>query len=204
MPRRSPKSASKPRRSPGAGGFDRTKIERSIRLLLEGVGEDTSRQGLRDTPRRVCDLYEEILSGMWQDPAAQLKSIRAEHDHDMVIVKDIGFASICEHHLLPFIGTVAVAFIPRGKRIVGISKIVRAVDIVSRRLQIQERMTAQLADVIDKQLKPAGVLVKVEAEHLCMTIRGVKKPGSVIVTTEARGNLRQADKQALVLSSFSS
>lgn len=141
---------------------------------------------------------------MWQDPAAQLKSIKAEHDHDMVIVKNIGFASVCEHHLLPFLGKVAVAFVPRGKRIVGISKIVRAVDIVSHRLQIQERMTAQLADAIHKQLKPAGVFVKVEAEHLCMTIRGVKKPGSLIVTTEARGILKRPDKQALVLSSFSS
>ncbi len=204
MPRRSPKRASKPGSRSKARHFDRAGVERAVRLLLDGVGEDSSRQGLLDTPRRVCDLYEEVLSGMWQDPAAQLKSIKAEHDHDMVIVKNIEFASVCEHHLLPFLGKVAVAFVPRGRRIVGISKIVRAVDIVSHRLQIQERMTAQLADAIHKQLKPAGVFVKVEAEHLCMTIRGVKKPGSLIVTTEARGILKRPDKQALVLSSFSS
>jgi GTP cyclohydrolase I len=203
MPRRSPKRASKSGSTSKARHFDRAEVERAVRLLLDGVGEDSSRQGLRDTPRRVCDLYEEILSGMWQDPAEKLKSIRAEHDHDMVIVKNISFASVCEHHLLPFLGKVAVAFVPRGRRIVGISKIVRAVDIVSHRLQIQERMTAQLADAIHKQLKPAGVFVKVEAEHLCMTIRGVKKPGSLIVTTEARGILKRPEKQALVLSSFS-
>jgi GTP cyclohydrolase I len=203
-PRRSSKRAPKRPSKSKPKSFDRPTVERAIRLLLDGIGEDRSRPGLIDTPRRVCDLYEEILSGMWQDPADQLSSIRAEHDHDLVIVKDIRFASVCEHHLLPFLGKVGVAFVPRGKRIVGVSKIVRAVDIISQRLQIQERMTAQLADVIQKELKPSGVLVKVEAEHLCMTIRGVKKPGSLIVTTEARGVLRQPGKQALVLSSFSS
>ena len=203
-PRRSPKRASKRPSRSKPRCFDRSAVERAIGLLLDGIGEDRSRAGLIDTPRRVCDMYEEILSGMWQDPADQLRSIRAEHDHDLVIVKGIRFASVCEHHLLPFLGKVDVAFVPRGKRIVGVSKVVRAVDIISQRLQIQERMTAQLADVIQKELKPSGVFIKVEAEHLCMTVRGVKKPGSLIVTTEARGVLRQPGKQALVLSSFSS
>jgi GTP cyclohydrolase I len=199
MPRRTTK-----RTKPTRPGFDRAKIERAVKLLLEGIGEDGLRAGLADTPRRVCDLYEEVLSGMWEDPSQPLKPIRAEHDNDMVIVKNIGFTSICEHHLLPFIGKVGVAYVPRGRRIVGISKIVRTVDTISRRLQIQERMTGEIANVINRKLKPSGVLVVVEAEHLCMTIRGVKKSGSVIVTTDAKGVLKQAERQALVLSSLSS
>jgi GTP cyclohydrolase I len=198
MPRRSPKTPKRPRRK-----FDRAKIERAVRLMLEGIGEDGRREGLADTPRRVCDLYEEILSGMWEDPAEPLRTIKAEHQQDLIIVKGIGFASICEHHLLPFVGKVGVAYVPRGKRIVGISKIVRAVDTISHRLQIQERMTSQIASAINQQLKPAGVFVMVEAEHLCMTIRGVKKSGSVIVTTEAKGTLKRPERQALVLSSLS-
>jgi GTP cyclohydrolase I len=167
------------------------------------MGEDGTRQGLKNTPDRVSDLYEEILCGMWQDPAQYLKPIKADREHDLVVVKNIGFASVCEHHLLPFFGKAHVAYQPKGRRIVGISKIVRVVDVLASRLQIQERMTAQIADVIAKQLKPAGVLVQVEAEHLCMTVRGVKKPGSLIVTSEARGNLKQPERQALVLSRFS-
>jgi GTP cyclohydrolase I len=195
MPRRRDKTAKRQ--------FDTAKVRRAINLLLEGIGEDSAREGLLETPRRVCDLYEEILSGMRENPAVFLTPIKAEHDHDMVIVKSIGFASVCEHHLLPFIGRVGVAYVPRGRRIVGISKIVRAVDAIAHKLQIQERMTSQIADAINKELKPAGVFVLVEAEHLCMTIRGVKKPGSLIVTMEARGVLKQPEKQALVLSSFS-
>ena len=195
MPRRRTRKAPK--------SFDRSKVQRAIKLLIDGMGENGSRRGLEDTPRRVCDLYEEILSGMWEDPAGYIRPIRADREHDLVVVKNIRFASVCEHHLLPFFGEVGVAYQPKGRRIVGISKIVRAVDAIARRLQIQERMTAQIADVMAKQLKPAGVLVRVEAEHLCMTVRGVKKPGSVIVTTEARGVLKQPARQALVLSSLS-
>ena len=194
-----------PGRAGGRSGrkFDRAKVEQAVKLLLEGVGEKTSRDGLRETPRRVCDLYEEILSGARDDPARYLKPIRSEHNHDLVVVKSIRFTSVCEHHLLPFIGTVGVAYAPRGRRIVGISKIVRAVDAIAHRLQIQERMTAEIADLIAKELKPAGVYVIVEAEHLCMTIRGVKKPGASIVTTEARGVLKQPDRQALAVSALS-
>jgi GTP cyclohydrolase I len=185
------------------GRFDRAKVERAVRLLIQGVGADPASEELLATPRRVCDLYQEILGGMWQDPAKLIKPIKADRDHGLVVVKDIRFESICEHHLLPFFGTVGVAYVPDGRRIVGISKIVRAVNAIAHRPQIQERMTAQIADVIDKGLKPAGVLVRVEAEHLCMTIRGVKKPGASIVTIEARGILEQPERQALALSSIS-
>ena len=195
--------AGKPRRGTKHGRKpDPAKVKRAIELLLEGIGEDPDRPGLKDTPRRVSELYEEILSGMWQDPVEFVVPLRADQDHDLVVVKELGFASMCEHHLLPFVGKVGVAYQPRAKRIVGVSKVVRAVDIVSSRLQIQERMTAQIADAIASQLKPAGVLVRVEAEHLCMTIRGVKKPGSLVVTTEARGVFRQPARQAVALASL--
>lgn len=183
--------------------FDRAKVERAVRLLIQGVGADVASEELAETPRRVCDLYREILGGMWQDPANLMKPIKADRDHGLVVVKNIRFESVCEHHLLPFFGKVGVAYVPEGRRIVGISKIVRAVEAIAHRLQIQERMTAEIADVIDRRLKPAGVLVRVEAEHLCMTVRGVKKPGASIVTTEARGILEQPERQALALSSIS-
>jgi GTP cyclohydrolase I len=192
----------------GRGGegrrhFDRLKVERAVRLLIEGLGAPLPSKELAETPRRVCDLYQEILCGMWEDPGEFIKPIAADRDHDLVIVKDIRFESLCEHHMLPFFGRVGVAYVPEGRRIVGISKIVRAVDAIAHRLQIQERMTSEIADVIDQRLKPAGVLVRIEAEHLCMTVRGVKKPGAQIVTVEARGILEQPERQALVLPSIS-
>ncbi|MFH1221442.1 MAG: GTP cyclohydrolase I FolE [Candidatus Eisenbacteria bacterium] len=199
--KRTPKKTSKKTRKPAR--FDRSKVERGVGLILEGIGENSSRDGLKETPRRVCDFYEELLAGMWEDAAGHLEPLRTEYDHDLVIVKNIRFTSICEHHLLPFIGTVGVAYIPKGGRIVGISKIVRAVDVVAGRLQIQERMTSEIANVIAKELKPAGVFIMVEAEHLCMTVRGVRKPGTLIVTTEARGVLKRPERQAFVISSFS-
>ena len=195
MPRRAGKKRS--------DRFDRAKVERAVKLLIQGVGADVASEELAETPRRVCDLYQEILGGMWQDPGELIKPIKTDRDHGLVVVKDIRFESVCEHHLLPFFGRVAVAYVPKGRRIVGISKIVRAVDAIAHRLQIQERMTTEIADVIDRRLKPSGVLVRVEAEHLCMTVRGVKKPGASIVTTEARGILEQPERQALVLSSIS-
>jgi GTP cyclohydrolase I len=178
-------------------------VEKAVRLLLEGVGADTAREGLRKTPQRVADYYQEILSGIGVDPRKYLTPIITDYEQDVVIVKNIGFVSICEHHLLPFIGKVHVGYIPDSGKIVGVSKIVRAVDTIAGRLQIQERMTVELADAIDSRLSPAGVLVYVEAEHLCMTIRGVKKPGALMVTSEARGILKESDRQALILSSFS-
>lgn len=182
--------------------FDRAKVEKAVGLLLEGIGEDPGRDGLVETPRRVAGFYEEILVGMGIDPAKYLVPLTTDYEQDIVIVKDIGFVSICEHHMLPFIGKVHVGYVPDDGKLVGVSKILRAVDAVAGRLQIQERMTAELADAIDSKLGPAGVLVLIEAEHLCMTIRGVKKPGALMVTSEARGVLREPDRQALVLSSF--
>lgn len=203
----------RPRGASGGGGsvrrkidrtrFDRVAVERGVRLILAGIGEDLGRSGLRDTPRRVADFYQEILSGMWEDAAGHLQPIMTGYEHDLVVVKNIRFTSICEHHLLPFIGTVGVAYIPKGGRIVGISKIVRAVDAVSKRLQIQERMTREIAEAVARELKPAGVFVMVEAEHLCMTMRGVRKPGTQILTTEARGVLKRPERQAFVVSSLS-
>jgi GTP cyclohydrolase I len=195
--------AKKRTKKAGRSGFDRAKVERAVKLLLEGIGENPGRGGLIDTPRRVAEFYEEILSGAGVDPAKYLVPLTTDHLQDIVIVKNIGFVSICEHHMLPFIGRAHVGYVPAEGRIVGVSKIVRAVDAVAGRLQIQERMTAELADAIDSNLRPAGVLVLIEAEHLCMTIRGVKKPGSLMVTSESRGVLGEPDRQALVLSSFS-
>jgi GTP cyclohydrolase I len=183
--------------------FNAAKVEKAIRLLLDGIGEDPERGGLAQTPRRVADFYEEILSGTGIDPAKYLTPITTDYTQEAVIVKDISFVSICEHHMLPFIGKAHVGYVPGSGRIVGVSKIVRAVDAFAGRLQIQERMTVELADMIQSQLRPAGVLVYIEAEHLCMTIRGVKKPGALMVTLEARGVLREPERQALVLSSFS-
>jgi GTP cyclohydrolase IA len=203
MAKRMTRAKPRTRRGPLRGGFDRVAVERGMRLVLDGIGGNTERPGLRATPRRVCDSYEELLSGMWEDPASHLKPIQAGRNHDLVVVKNIHFTSMCEHHLLPFMGTVGVAYLPKGGRIVGISKIVRAVDAIARRLQMQERMTAEIADVIAAALRPAGVFVIVEAEHLCMTVRGVRKPGAMIVTTEARGILKQPARQAAVLASLS-
>jgi GTP cyclohydrolase I len=201
--RTNPVGRAKPDRAKArSGGFDRATVEAGVRLILEGVGEKARRDGLRETPRRVCDFYEELLAGMREDAASYLRPITTEYDQDIVIVKHIRFTSMCEHHLLPFIGTVSVAYVPKGGRIVGISKIVRTVDAVARRLQIQERMTGEIADAVASQLKPAGVLVLVEAEHLCMTVRGVRKPGAMVVTTAARGALRRPDRQASVVASL--
>jgi GTP cyclohydrolase I len=183
--------------------FDRARVEKAVRLLLDGIGEDPGREGLEATPRRVADFYEEMLSGMGVNPAKYLAAITTDYSQDIVTVRNIGFVSMCEHHMLPFIGKVHLGYVPDNGNIVGVSKLVRAVDAVAGRLQIQERMTVELADAIESKLRPAGVLVYVEAEHLCMTIRGVKKPGALMVTSEARGVLKEPDRQALVLSSFS-
>lgn len=195
--------AQKRPKRPRENKFNRSKVEKAVRLLLEGVGEDASREGLDQTPRRVADFYQEILSGMGVDPARYLKPVSAGFTQDIIIVKDISFVSICEHHMLPFIGKVHIGYVPDGGRIIGVSKLVRAVDAVAGSLQIQERMTSEIADAIASNLEPAGVLVHIEAEHLCMTIRGVKKPGTLMVTSEARGVLREPDRQALVLAAFS-
>ncbi len=168
---------------------DLSAAEDAIRKLLEAVGEDPNREGLKETPRRVAQMYRELLAGMEEDPRKYLTPIEGVEHEEMVIVRGIDFYSLCEHHLLPFFGQVHVVYIPRGK-VVGLSKIVRAVEALSRRLQVQERMTRELADALMDALNPWGVMVVIEAEHLCMTMRGVKKPGSKIITSAVRGTCR--------------
>jgi len=167
---------------------DKGKIEQGVRLLLEGVGEDLNREGLKDTPRRVATMYEEIFKGIGQDPKDVLVATFGENHEEMVLVKDIPFYSVCEHHLMPFLGKAHVAYIPgQDGRIAGISKLARVVDVVSKRLQVQERLTTQISDTLMDCLKPRGVMVVIEAEHLCMSMRGINKPGSVTVTSAVRG-----------------
>ena len=165
---------------------DQKKVQEAIKLLLEGIGEDTDREGLKETPERIGRMYEEICGGMDQDAGEHLSKVFSVDNNEMVLEKDITFYSMCEHHLMPFYGKAHVAYIPNGK-VVGLSKLARTVEVYARRLQIQERMTAQIADDIMKYLAPQGVMVMLEAEHMCMTMRGIKKPGSQTVTMVTRG-----------------
>ena len=167
-------------------------IRSSVTNILRAVGEDPEREGLRDTPKRVAALYREIFSGMGLDPSEAINTVFEEETRDAVILKDVGFFSTCEHHLLPFFGVAQMGYVPRGK-VAGASKLVRALDVVSRRPQLQERMTSQLADAICAALNPAAVAVVLEAEHLCMVMRGVRRPGSKVVTTALRGPFADAD-----------
>ncbi|MGD2295555.1 MAG: GTP cyclohydrolase I FolE [Candidatus Aminicenantes bacterium] len=170
--------------------MDLKKIEEGVRLILEGVDENPERPGLQGTPKRVAIMFSEILGGKEDDPAKQLQPIDGEKHDEMVLIKNIPLYSMCEHHLLPFAGVAHVAYIPKGGRIVGLSKIARLVDILSRRLQVQERLTKQVADLIDGQLKPLGVMVVIEAEHMCMSMRGANKPKALTVTSAVRGSFR--------------
>ncbi len=170
---------------------DQSRVEKAVREILEAIGEDADREGLQSTPARVAAMYSELFSGIDDDPARHLTStFAAEHD-EMVMVKDIPFASLCEHHLVPFMGRAHVAYIPSDDgRITGLSKLARLVEVFARRLQVQERLTTQIADTVESVLRPKGVLVVVEAEHLCMSMRGVKKPGALTVTSAVRGLFR--------------
>jgi GTP cyclohydrolase I len=170
---------------------DLERVQAAVSEILSAIGEDTERDGLVQTPHRVAKMYQELFAGLDDDPARHLTvTFAAEHD-EMVMVRDIPFASLCEHHLVPFIGRAHVAYIPgRDGRITGLSKLARLVDGYARRLQVQERMTTQIADAIDKALGPRGVLVVVEAEHLCMSMRGVKKPGTMTITSAVHGLFR--------------
>jgi GTP cyclohydrolase IA len=172
-----------------------TQIEEAVRLILEAIGEDPNREGLLDTPKRVAKMYEEVFVGLNQDPKEYFETIFGEEHEELVLVKDIPFYSMCEHHLVPFFGQAHVAYIPRNGKVTGLSKLARAVEAVSRRPQLQERITSTIADSIMETLEPHGVMVVIEAEHMCMTMRGVKKPGSKTVTSAARGVLAQ-DAQA--------
>ena len=170
---------------------DVKRVEAAVTEILIAIGEDVGRDGLLNTPRRVASMYEELFSGLHDDPGRHLEvTFAAEHD-EMVMVRDIPFASLCEHHLVPFLGRAHVAYIPaEDGRITGLSKLARLVDGYARRLQVQERMTTEIADAIDKALSPRGVLVVIEAEHLSMSMRGVKKPGTMTVTSSVRGLFR--------------
>lgn len=166
--------------------MDKDKIRKGVRLILEGVGEDITREGLVETPNRIASMYEELAAGYTDDAAKHLQTKFHVEDNDMVMEKDIHFYSFCEHHMLPFYGTAAVAYIPDGE-IVGLSKIARTIEVFAKRFQLQERLTAQVADTFMEELAPQGVMVLVEAEHMCMTMRGIKKPGTKTVTVVTRG-----------------
>ncbi|HHV76708.1 MAG TPA: GTP cyclohydrolase I FolE [Syntrophothermus lipocalidus] len=167
--------------------MDIEKIEKAVIMIIEAIGEDKDREGLRDTPRRVARMYAELFSGIEEDPSKHLQVLFTEHHDELVLIKDIPLYSMCEHHLLPFYGKAHVAYIPRKGRITGLSKLVRVVEGFAKRPQLQERLTSQIADSIMERLQPWGVAVVIEAEHMCMTMRGVNKPGSMTVTSAVRG-----------------
>ncbi|MGA2093993.1 MAG: GTP cyclohydrolase I FolE [Sedimentisphaerales bacterium] len=170
--------------------IDEARIEKAVREILSAVGEDLNRDGLKDTPARVARMYGELLAGMRDDPGKYLEKVFNENYDEIVLLRDIPFYSVCEHHLMPFIGTAHVAYLPSG-RILGVSKLARIVDCFARRLQTQERLTTQIADCLMSNLKPMGAAVVLEAAHSCMTIRGIKKPGSIMVTSAIRGSFRK-------------
>ncbi len=169
---------------------DQNRIARAVHEMLEAIGEDPGREGLLDTPRRIAEMYGELFAGLHQDPREVLSTGFEESHREMIILKDIPFYSLCEHHFLPFHGRAHVGYVPEG-RIVGASKIARAVDILARRPQMQERLTGQIADAIMDGLSPDGVAVVMRAEHLCMTMRGVQKPGTTLITSAIRGGFRR-------------
>lgn len=169
---------------------DLDKIARGVQLILEGIGEDTRRAGLRRTPQRVAEMYAELTTGMREDARQHVVPLEGDTHNEMVIVKDIHIASLCEHHLAPFVGKCHIAYIPKQGRILGLSKLARLADTFARRLQVQERLTSQIADTMFDHLKPLGVMVVIEAEHTCMTLRGVKKAGAITVTSAIRGGFR--------------
>ena len=170
--------------------MEHKKIMLGVRLILEGIGEDVLREGLLDTPQRVVKMYEEICSGYQQDGKKHLSKVFKVEDNEMIVEKDIPFHSLCEHHMMPFFGKVHIGYIPKGK-VVGLSKLARTVEVYARRLQLQERMTNQVADALMEHLDAKGAIVMIEGEHLCMTMRGVKKVGSKTVTLVKRGEFKE-------------
>ncbi|PSL41981.1 GTP cyclohydrolase I [Planomicrobium soli] len=180
---------------------DLEKIEKAVTMILEAVGEDINREGILDTPKRVAKMYAEVFSGLHEDPKEFFKTVFHEGHEELVLVKDIPFYSMCEHHLVPFFGKAHVAYIPRDGVVTGLSKLARAVETVARRPQLQERITSTIADSLVDTLNPHGVFVMVEAEHLCMTMRGIKKPGAKTVTAVSRGVFEEdAIKRSEVIS----
>lgn len=172
---------------------DLDKIERAVEMILEAVGEDVGREGLQDTPKRVAKMYAEVFAGLKEDPKEYFRTVFHENHEELVLVKDIPFYSMCEHHLVPFFGKAHIAYIPRDGVVTGLSKLARAVETVAKRPQLQERITSTIADSMMETLNPHGVYVMVEAEHMCMTMRGIKKPGSKTVTAVSRGILETDD-----------
>ena len=192
---------SKPARLPEV---DLDRIARGVRLILEGIGEDPNREGLLDTPKRVAEMYAELTAGMREDAAQHIIPLSGNKHDEMVIVKDISIASICEHHLAPFVGRCHVAYIPKNGRILGLSKLARLTETFARRLQLQERLTSEIANTLFERLQPLGVMVVIEAEHTCMTLRGVKKSGAITVTSAVLGGFRKdprtrAEAMALIM-----
>ncbi|MFZ5969373.1 MAG: GTP cyclohydrolase I FolE [Bacillota bacterium] len=186
--------------------MDKQRIERAVREILEAIGENPDREGLKDTPRRIANMYEEIFAGMTEDPKKHLEIFFQEEKHEeLVLVKDIPFYSMCEHHLVPFFGHAHVGYLPKDGKLTGLSKLARVVETISKRPQLQERLTANVADTLVEMLDPYGVIVVVEAEHMCMTMRGVKKPGSKTITSAVRGLFNadaKARAEAMALISF--
>lgn len=187
--------------------MDKKKIIKAVKLFLEGIGEDPERGGLKDTPKRVAEMCEEIFAGIGVDSEKVIKVLKSEDHDEIVLLKDISFFSVCEHHLLPFIGKAHVAYIPNGSRVTGLSKLARVVEIESKKPQVQERLTTVIAEAIMKALRPKGVMVVIEAEHLCMAMRGVKKAGSKAQTSVVRGIFRKnpatrAEAMALIMGRY--
>lgn len=183
---------------------DKKLVEEAIKMLLKGMGEDPERQGLVGTPDRVARMYEELLAGYDDDSAKHLSKTFNACNSEIVVEKDIHFYSLCEHHLMPFYGNAHIAYIP-DEKVVGLSKLARTVEVYARRLQIQERMTSQIADAIQENLTTKGVMVAVEAEHMCMTMRGIKKPGSKTITYACRGKFEEdTDLRKMVMEMFRS
>ncbi|MBN2259600.1 MAG: GTP cyclohydrolase I FolE [Clostridiales bacterium] len=175
--------------------MDKVKIQNAVRDILEAIGENPEREGLIDTPRRIADMYEEIFCGIDSDPGLHLDvQFNDEKHNELVLVKDIPIYSMCEHHLVPFYGKAHIGYIPKDGRLTGLSKLARVVDTISKKPQLQERITSQVADIIMEKLQPYGVIVVIEAEHMCMTMRGAKKPGSKTVTSAVRGTLKTDEK----------
>ena len=174
--------------------MDLKKIEKAVKMILEAIGENPQRPDLKGTPRRVAEMYKELFSGLTQDPKRELEVILEQKHDEIILLKGIPLYSICEHHLIPFLGKAHVAYIPKGGRVTGLSKLARLVDILSKRPQIQERLTTQIAETIMQKLKPLGVMVVIEAEHLCMSMRGIRKPGTLTVTSAVRGIFKENQK----------
>jgi GTP cyclohydrolase IA len=170
---------------------DLERIAQGVRMILEGIGEDPEREGLRETPQRVAEMYAELTAGMREDPTQHIVPLSGNKHDEMVIVKDIAIASLCEHHLAPFVGKCHIAYIPKDGNILGVSKLARLAETFARRLQLQERLTSEIANTLFEELHPLGVMVVIEAEHTCMTLRGVKKPGAQTITSAVLGGFRK-------------